>query len=230
MGYGWLNIGFINHAELHFADHWHMQTTVLNVLQFPIDVSGWQLLSREILQLPALAPLVTAACAELLSADNSTIGSQAGGYFTPTSWFSFTGWLLTDNWTLSLTNQLLHVTSLNWTGADEPHRKHNAFSKQLPGDSPSIADMFTGRYQETCIPSHCHCIATAIHATVLQYCNLFCCSGKVLCIWYIVHWLLPHPGYVIRLYASIFCMPEFQIVFITAPQNFIAFNHICFCM
>jgi hypothetical protein len=38
-------------------------------------------------------------------------GSQAGGHFTPTSLSS----LHRLNWTLSLTNQLLHLTSLNWT-------------------------------------------------------------------------------------------------------------------
>jgi hypothetical protein len=68
-------------------------------------------------------------------------GSQAGGHFTPTSQSS--SHRLTFNWTLSFTNQLLHVTSLNWTphdsllttnsllqtvlliiSQDEPHRKH----------------------------------------------------------------------------------------------------------
>jgi hypothetical protein len=40
-------------------------------------------------------------------------GPQAGGHFTPTSW-SFLH-RLTLNWTLSLANQLLHISSLNWT-------------------------------------------------------------------------------------------------------------------
>jgi hypothetical protein len=35
----------------------------------------------------------------------------------------FTGWLPTDNWTLSPTNQLLQVTSLYWTGLSKSKSK-----------------------------------------------------------------------------------------------------------
>jgi hypothetical protein len=37
----------------------------------------------------------------------------------------FTDWLSTDNWTLSPTNQLLHITSHNWT-ADNSHQQTRA--------------------------------------------------------------------------------------------------------
>jgi hypothetical protein len=41
--------------------------------------------------------------------------SQAGGNSHQPPSFLFTGWPLTENWTLSLTNQLLHFTSLHST-------------------------------------------------------------------------------------------------------------------
>jgi hypothetical protein len=44
--------------------------------------------------------------------------------------------------------------------------RKNTFTEQLPSDSLVIADMFTGHYQATYVPSHDHCIATAIHATI----------------------------------------------------------------
>jgi hypothetical protein len=56
-------------------------------------------------------------------------GSQAGGHLTPTSWSSLHR-LSTDNWTLSLTNQVLHISSLNWTADNyiqhAPRRKHHS--------------------------------------------------------------------------------------------------------
>jgi hypothetical protein len=42
----------------------------------------------------------------------------------------------------------------------------NPFTEQLPGDSPAIVDMFTGRYQATHVPSRDHCIITTY---TLQY-------------------------------------------------------------
>jgi hypothetical protein len=46
----------------------------------------------------------------------------------------FLDWLSTDNWTLSLTNQLLHVTSLNWT-------PDNSQLSQLPAASRHFTEL-----------------------------------------------------------------------------------------
>jgi hypothetical protein len=43
----------------------------------------------------------------------------------------------------------------------------NPFTEQLPSDSPSIADVFIGRYPAAHVPSRDSCIATAIHTTIL---------------------------------------------------------------
>jgi hypothetical protein len=76
------------------------------------------------------------------------IGSQAGGHFTPCPSLLFTGFQpTTDNWLTH--NQLLHVTSLNWTVENfnsgiqltllitfrhEPHIKHrfHCYSTTIP--------------------------------------------------------------------------------------------------
>jgi hypothetical protein len=108
----------IHHSELHFTDHWHTQTTILNLLQSPLAVSWQRLLPVVLLQLPALRSSLSQ-----LPGQNSCqltaqlTSSQAGGHFTPTSYLLFMGLLSlkTGNWALSPTYQLLHVTSLNWT-------------------------------------------------------------------------------------------------------------------
>jgi hypothetical protein len=113
----WMN-GFIDHSELHFTVHWHTQTSVLSLIQPPLAVSWQRLLPRESLSFPRLGPLVTAALAELLSTDNSTNWVPGWRPFH-TNLLVFSSradfQLTTDNWTLSLTNQLLYVTSLSWT-------------------------------------------------------------------------------------------------------------------
>jgi hypothetical protein len=108
------------HSELHFTDHWHTQTSVLSLLQSPLAVSWQWLLPREILQFPALrSSCHSRPWRTLCQLPTQLTGSQAGGHFTPTSQsqadFQLTndGW--SANWTLSLTNQLLHATSFNWT-------------------------------------------------------------------------------------------------------------------
>jgi hypothetical protein len=126
----------IYHSELHFTDHWHIQASVLSLLQSLLAVSWQRFLPRQILQRPALRSLVIAARAELLSNDIKT--NWVPGWWPfhtnqPPS-LLFTGWLPTELLsslthqaatsriftqlncsTLSLANQLLHVTSLNWT-------------------------------------------------------------------------------------------------------------------
>jgi hypothetical protein len=94
----------IHLSELHFTDHWHIQTTVLSLLQSPLAVSWQRLLSRGILQLPAFR----SSC---LMTTQLTV-SQAGGHFTPTFYSFFHR--LTSNWQLNpLTHQpaiLRHLT------------------------------------------------------------------------------------------------------------------------
>jgi hypothetical protein len=109
---------YIHHSELHFTDHWHTQTSVLDLLQFTPAISYKLLLTQwKFFRFPQAGPLVTAARPELLSTDNST-------NWVP-GWMSFHTNLLVfssqadfqlraDKWTLSLANQMLHVTSLNW--------------------------------------------------------------------------------------------------------------------
>jgi hypothetical protein len=71
--------------------------------------------------------LVKAARAEILSTDNSTNWRLPGWWPFHTNLLVFSSLadfqLTTDSWTLWLTNQLLHVTSLNWT----PDNSNNGF-------------------------------------------------------------------------------------------------------
>jgi hypothetical protein len=62
----------IHHSKLHFTDHWHIQASVLSLLQSPPAVSWQRLLPREILSSPHSHPLATAARAEYSSTDNTT--------------------------------------------------------------------------------------------------------------------------------------------------------------
>jgi hypothetical protein len=115
--------------------------------------------------------------------------SQAGGHFTPTSCLLFIGWLSTDNWTLSLTNQLLHITSLNWT-ADNPYSRtrltllitfrHESHRKQFPllqSNNNSIVVCVSIAH----VPSPDHYTATAIHATILKFILNFYGMHPVVC-------------------------------------------------
>jgi hypothetical protein len=92
------------------------QISALSLLQSPLAVSWQRLLAREILQLPPLrSSRHSRPCRTLCQLTTQLTGSQAGDHFTPTSWSSLhrlTSKLTTE---LSLTEQLLHVTSLNWT-------------------------------------------------------------------------------------------------------------------
>jgi hypothetical protein len=109
--------GFIDHLYTSpgttITDHWHTQTSVVCLLQSILAVSWQRLLPREILQLPALR-------SSYHSRPCRTLPNWVPG------WRPFHSNLLvlpsqvdfqltTDNWTLSLTNQLLHVTSLTKT-------------------------------------------------------------------------------------------------------------------
>jgi hypothetical protein len=45
----------------------------------------------------------------------------------------------------------------------------NPFTEQLPSDSPSIVDVFPGRYQATHVPSRDRCIATTTYTNNSKY-------------------------------------------------------------
>jgi hypothetical protein len=106
----------IHQSELHFTDHWHTQTSVLSPLQSPLSVSWQRLLTMEILQLPALRsschshPCRTLVNWQLnyLVPRLAAISHQPPSLHKPTSSWQLT----TDNWTLSLTNQLLHGSGI----------------------------------------------------------------------------------------------------------------------
>jgi hypothetical protein len=47
------------------------------------------------------------------------------------------------------------------------HCRGNPYTEQLPSDSSGIVDVSTDHYQATHVPSHDHCIETAMHARIL---------------------------------------------------------------
>jgi hypothetical protein len=64
---------YIHHSELHFTDHWHTQTSVLSVLQYPLAISWQRFLTQwRFFTFPRSGPLVTAVREDVLSTDNST--------------------------------------------------------------------------------------------------------------------------------------------------------------
>jgi hypothetical protein len=108
----------MHHSRLHFTDHWHTQTSVLSLLQSPLAISWQQILPREILHLPTLrSSCHSCPCRTLVNWQLSWLGPRLEAILHHPPSLLFIGWLslITDNWTVSLTNQLLHVTSLNWT-------------------------------------------------------------------------------------------------------------------
>jgi hypothetical protein len=92
------------------------QTSVLSLLQFPLAVSCQWLLQRRFFSFLHSGPLVIATHAELfVNWQLNWLGPRLAAISHQPPSLLFTGWLPTDNWTLSLTNQLLHITSLNLT-------------------------------------------------------------------------------------------------------------------
>jgi hypothetical protein len=108
----------VHHSEVHFTDHWHTHThrLVSSVYQSPLAVSWQRLLPKEILHPPALRsscqsrPRRTPVNWQL-----NQLGLRLAAISHQPPSLLLTRWLPTDNWTFSLTNQLLHVTSLNGT-------------------------------------------------------------------------------------------------------------------
>jgi hypothetical protein len=100
----------IHQSELHFTDHWHTHTRVLSLLQSPLAVFWQRLLPREIFQLPGL----WSSChSRPCRTDNST-NCLPGWRSFHTNLLDFSSqaeFLLTTE--LSVTNQLLHFTSLH---------------------------------------------------------------------------------------------------------------------
>jgi hypothetical protein len=91
------------------------QTSVFSLLQSPLGVSWQWLLAREILKLPALrSSCHSCLCRTLCQLTSQLTESRLATISHQPPSLLFTGCLPTDNWTLSFTNQLLHVTSLNW--------------------------------------------------------------------------------------------------------------------
>jgi hypothetical protein len=109
-----LLITCIHHSELHVTDHWHTQI-VSSVCLSPLAVYWQRLLPREILRHPALRsschsrPRRTPVNWQLNNLDPRLVAVS----HQPTYYSSLHG--PTFNWTLWLTNQLLHVTLLHWT-------------------------------------------------------------------------------------------------------------------
>jgi hypothetical protein len=103
---------YMHHTQLHYTGHWHTQTSVPSLLQSPLAIylTQWSFFS-----FPRWGPLIAAARAQLLPIDNSTNCNRGWRPFH-TNLLVFSSQadfqLTTDNWNLSLTNQLLHATSL----------------------------------------------------------------------------------------------------------------------
>jgi hypothetical protein len=109
----------IYHWELHFTEFTDKQRLVSSVyynLQQSFPGNGFY--RGTFFSFPHSGPPITAACAELLSTDNSTNWVSIWRPFH-TNLLVFSSQAdFQLNWqlnTLSLTNQLLHVTSLSWT-------------------------------------------------------------------------------------------------------------------
>jgi hypothetical protein len=127
-----LDIGFIDHlytplrTTLH-SSLTHTETSGLSLLRSPLAVSWQRLLSREILQLPTLrSSYHSHLCRTLVNWQLNQLGPRLAAISHQSPSLLFTGWLSTElscNWTLSLTNLLLHVTWLNWT-ADNSNQLH----------------------------------------------------------------------------------------------------------
>jgi hypothetical protein len=118
-GYGLVN-KFIDYlytplgtALLQITDTHRLLTTVYYSLHSPFPVNGFY--RGRFYSLPQSGPLVTVVNAELLSNDTS-INWVSGWrpFHTKSPGLLFIGWISIENWTLSLNNQLLHVTWLNW--------------------------------------------------------------------------------------------------------------------
>jgi hypothetical protein len=107
----------IHHSELHFTDHWHTQTSVCSLLQSSLVVPWQLLLPREIFQLPALrSSCHRCLCRTLVNWQLNQLGARLVAISHQPPSLLFTGWLSTELQlnSLSLTNQLIHITSLNW--------------------------------------------------------------------------------------------------------------------
>jgi hypothetical protein len=139
----------IHHTELHFVFYWHTQTSVLGLLQSPLAVSWQRYLPRDILQLPVVRFSCNShPCRTHVNRQpsaNWVLGWRP--FHTNLEVFSSQAdfqlnWQLNclihqpaasrhftqlNCWTLSFTNQLLHVTSLNWT-AEPSHSPTSYFT------------------------------------------------------------------------------------------------------
>jgi hypothetical protein len=109
-----IGLHLIHGSELQFTYHWHTRTSILSLLQSPLAVSWQRLLTREILlAFRAQALLSQTPVQNSCQLTAQLTGYQSGGRSHQSPSLLFTGWLSTDNWNLSLTNQLLHFTSLH---------------------------------------------------------------------------------------------------------------------
>jgi hypothetical protein len=130
-----LLITYIHHMELHITDRWHIQTSAFSRLQSLLAGSWQRLLPRKVLQLLEFRPSSHCRpCRTLVNWQLNQLGHRLAAILHQPPSLLFPGWLSTDswqlnsawptsyfaslhstdNWTLSLTNQLLHVISLNW--------------------------------------------------------------------------------------------------------------------
>jgi hypothetical protein len=102
----------IHRSELHFTDHWHrLVSSVYHSLHEPFPGNGFY--RGRFFNFPRSGPLVIAARAELfVSWQINWLGPRLAVISHQPPSLLFTGWLSTE---LSLTNELLHVTSLHWT-------------------------------------------------------------------------------------------------------------------
>jgi hypothetical protein len=118
----WILNGFTDHLctplELHFRDNWHTQTSDLSLLQSPRRFLATDFYRERFLSFRRLGPLVTATLLQKSCQMTTQLRNWIPGWrpfhanlhvFSPHADFQLT----TDDRTLSLTNQLLHVTSLH---------------------------------------------------------------------------------------------------------------------
>jgi hypothetical protein len=149
----------IHHLELHFTDDWYSQTSVLSLLQSPLAIPWQRLLPVVVLQRPALkSSCHSCPWRILVNKQLNQLGPRLVAISHQPPSLLLTSWLSTQlnwtelncKWTLSLSNQLLHITSLNWTADNsdyfrtwltllvtfwhEPHRKHRfqCYSPTIP--------------------------------------------------------------------------------------------------
>jgi hypothetical protein len=156
-------------SGLQFTDHWHTQTSVLSLLQSLLVVSWQRLLSRQILQFPALRSSCHSRPCRTTSQLTTNWVPQWRPFHTNLLVFSSHAdfQMTTDNWTLSLTNNSKPTTNsmlqtvMLITHPQGPHQ-NNVFIV--------IVQQYIDRCIEMGVYLSPYCIATVVLVVLFYMC------------------------------------------------------------